>query len=103
MILPPPLRKGDVVAILSPSGAAVKDNVEKAAEAIRSRGYEVRIMPHALGRHGSFSGSVEERLSDFTEAWHDPRVKAMLCSRGGYGAVHLLPALDALKLEETPK
>lgn len=103
MILPPPLRKGDVVAILSPSGAAVRDNVEKAGEAIRNCGYEVRIMPHALGRHGSFSGSMEERLSDFTEAWLDPRVKALLCSRGGYGAVHLLPALDVLRLEETPK
>ena len=103
MILPPPLRKGDVIAILSPSGAAVRENVEKAAEAIHIRGYEPRIMPHALGRHGSFSGSEEERLSDFTEAWHDPCVKALLCSRGGYGAVHLLPALDRMRLEETPK
>lgn len=32
-------------------------------------------------------------MSDFRHALYDPAVKAVLCSRGGYGAVHLLDGL----------
>ena len=51
-------------------------------------------MPHALGRSGSFSGTAAERLADFRAALSDPEVRAVVCSRGGYGCVHLLEALS---------
>ena len=53
-------------------------------------------MPHALGEHGTFSGSAAERLSDLRAAFADPEVRAILCSRGGYGVVHIMKDVDAL-------
>ena len=103
MIIPPPLCQGDAIAIVSPAGAAVEENVEKAAEALHRQGWRPVIASHALGRSGTFSAAAADRLADLQQAFADPDIKAILCSRGGYGAVHLLPALDRLPLERSPK
>lgn len=90
MIIPRPLTLGSKVAILSPASAINPELVSLAAFELAEHGFSPVIMPHACGRHGSYSGSFEERLADFQAALADPEVKAILCSRGGYGCVHLL-------------
>lgn len=103
MIVPPALSPGDKIAIVSPAGAAVAENVERAAEALHAQGWKPVVFPHALGRSGSFSGTVSERLSDLAGAFTDPSIRAILCSRGGYGSVHLLPELDLIDMASDPK
>lgn len=95
-MLPPFLQPGDRIAILSPASAIAHERIDGAAATLRRLGYEPVVMPHAKGVYGSFSGTVEERLSDLTSALTDPSVKAILCSRGGYGCVHLLQELDKI-------
>lgn len=103
VIVPSPLKSGDKIVILSPSGATNHENVVRAAEVLREHGFKVDVAPHALGRHGTYSGSYSERLNDLEDAIRDPEVKAILCSRGGYGAVHLLETLDSLPLRDNAK
>ncbi len=95
-MLPQPLKPGDKVAILSPASIIKPEYVEGAAATLREAGYRPEVMPHALGRSGSFSGTPEERLADFRRALADPEVRAIVCSRGGYGCVHLLESLAAM-------
>ncbi len=95
-MLPQPLKPGDKVAILSPASIIKPEYVEGAAATLAEAGYRPEVMPHALGRSGSFSGTPEERLADFRRALADPEVRAIVCSRGGYGCVHLLEALAAM-------
>lgn len=102
-IIPRALTEGSTIAIISPAGIAREPATTQAAEVLRSWGYNVRIMPHACGRHGSFSGSVEERLADITAALTDSEAGAILCSRGGYGAVHLLPLIPRELIRENAK
>ncbi|MCM1448754.1 MAG: LD-carboxypeptidase [Clostridiales bacterium] len=94
IILPPTLTAGDSIAVVSPASVIDPALVERASATLRQMGYIPVVMPHALGAHGSFSASATDRLNDLTEALRDPAVKAVLCSRGGYGAVHLLDGLD---------
>ncbi len=103
MIRPQPLRPGDRIAILSPASVINPDYVDGAVRTIASLGYEPVVMPHTLGRSGSYSGTADERLADLTAALTDPSVRAIICSRGGYGAVHLLQSLSALPIEDDPK
>lgn len=93
-IFPPKLRGGDTVAIVSPASAVDPLLIEGAANALKRMGLKVRIMPHAAGRKGSYSASADDRLHDLQAALADPQVKAILCSRGGYGAVHLLDKIE---------
>jgi len=87
------LRDGDKVAILSPASVIDPMLVAGAADTLMQLGYEPVVMPHALGTHGSYSGTKAERLSDLTAALTDTSVRAILCSRGGYGSVHLIEDL----------
>ena len=100
---PAPLRRGDKIAICSPAGKIKPEVVYKAVDVLREQGWEVEIMPHALGTYGSFSGTPDERLADLKAAFADPDVRAILCARGGYGVVHLMDSLERLTLEKDPK
>lgn len=90
---PPLLSRGDTIALLSPASAIDPALIDGAAAAIAAAGYRPLIMSGAKGRCGSFSAPAVERLADLQEAVDNPAVKAIICGRGGYGAVHLLDRL----------
>lgn len=97
MITPAPLIKGDTIAIASPAGALREPAiVEQATTILQARGYNVVVAPHCLTRHGYYSGTREERLGDLASLLADDNIKAILCSYGGYGCVHLLNELSPL-------
>lgn len=81
------------MAILSPASAVDPALIDGAVKALQSRGFNTKVMAHATGRKGTYSASAGERLDDMRSALSDPAVKAILCSRGGYGAVDMLGRL----------
>lgn len=93
-IWPAPLKAGDRVAIVSPSGCIDPGIIDSAAALLRGAGYEVVEGRHARSSHGRFAGTRAERLGDLQWALDDATVRAVLCSRGGYGAVQLLDGID---------
>lgn len=103
LIIPAPLTPGAKIAIISPAGQAKKNNVTDAMKVLEAQGWRPYLAPHAMGEYGSFSGSAEQRFADFSQAWLDDSTQAIICSRGGYGAVHLLDWIDALALRSKPK
>lgn len=104
MIYPGNLKPGDRVAIISPSSPVRDEYIDGAAEFLRARGLEPVVMPHARGPvSGSYAASDADRLDDFIRAWQDPSIRAVLCSRGGYGAVHLISRISPDLLRGDPK
>ena len=102
-ITPRPLHDGDKIAIVSPAGPVDSTLVYAAADTLRAQGFLVDIMPHAIGRVGQYAAADSDRLADLRAAFSDTTVRAILCSRGGYGAVHLLDSLSQLPLQRDPK
>ena len=88
------LNNGDKIAILSPASEIKPEYVAGAVDTLRAMHCDPVVTQHALGCHGSFSDTAGSRIADLFSALSDPEVKAIICSRGGYGCVHLLPALD---------
>lgn len=103
MLRPPSLQRNDKAVILSPAGKIDSYVVYDAAAVLETWGLHPMIAGHALLASGRFSGSVEERLGDLQQAFDDPGVRLILCSRGGYGAVHLLNRLDFTGILRNPK
>ncbi len=103
IVFPKPLQEGDTIAILSPAGIINPDHVKYATPVLEEQGWKVKVMPHTLGKWGNYSGKPEDRLADLEEAFLDPQVRAILCSRGGYGVVHLMDSLNKLPIEKDPK
>lgn len=104
MIYPPALSPGDTIAIVSPATTIKPEYVAEAARRLEEAGFRVAIAPHALGpASGTYAASDTSRTADFLAALQDPEVKAILCARGGYGCVHLLPALPHEAVVSSPK
>ena len=103
MILPEFLKKGDVIRLITPSGAIEPEYVAGASEVLASWGYIPQTGSYALSREGRFAGTTAERLKDLQDAFEDPQVKAILCTRGGYGIVHLLAEMNPSLVRNNPK
>lgn len=103
VVFPRPLNPGDRIAILSPASIVKPDYVNGAMEVLSSCGWKPYICPHTVGRCGSYSGCASDRLSDLESALLDRSTRAIMCSRGGYGVVHLLERLEQLPLADDPK
>ena len=103
MIHPQSLKKGDKIAIVSPA-AAIRNHsiIEGAITTLHSWGLESVVTPHCLSRNGYYSGSKNERLSDLLWAVSNDDIKAILCSYGGYGCIHLVEEF-AKAIEKNPK
>lgn len=102
-VFPAPLKPGDKIALVAPAGPVKKERVEGAVRILKEQGYEPVVYPTVYMENGQFSGTQEERLEDIKEALLDSEIRAVICARGGYGAVHLLDSLRALPLENDPK
>ncbi|MBO4768173.1 MAG: LD-carboxypeptidase [Bacteroidales bacterium] len=104
MIVPPFLSPGDKIAIITPSYATTDAKIKKALEIVRSWGYEPVLGPNVGKRFAKeYAGTVEERLSDIRWALKSPDIKAILCQRGGYGALHFVGMISPEEFREHPK
>ena len=93
-VKPDYLKAGDKVALISPSYYTPIETIEKAADVLRSWGFEPVIGPNVdKVLDGKIGGTVEERVSDIRWALSDPTIKAILCNRGGYGTIQLIDQL----------
>lgn len=100
---PPFLKLNDKVVIVSPAGNISPVHVNKTIDILQEWGLDVKTSDNALSETGRFSGFVEQRLYDLQTALDDPDVRLIFCSRGGYGAVHLLDRLDFTAVKKSPK
>lgn len=103
LITPPPLQAGDQICIVSPAGNIDPILIDKAVERIKVWGFNPLIGRFARGKHGRFSGTVDERLTDLHTALELPSIKAILCARGGYGAMQLINGVDRGLVRREPK
>lgn len=97
------LHEGDTIAIISPSSATDTATISGGIRTLEKWGYHCLVGPHALNDYHGFAGTIEERLSDMLWALRQPSVKAVMCSRGGDGAAHLLCSLPLDTLRRYPK
>lgn len=66
-------------------------------------GFSVRIGVHALDRYRFLAGTDADRAAELTAMFLDPTVRAVFCTRAGYGSGRLLPLLDFPTLTRFPK
>lgn len=91
IVRPPYLKEDDKVALVSPAYWVPQEVLGQAAETVRSWGLQPVIGPHTNNLNvNAYAGTAEERAADLLWALEDDSIKAVICSRGGYGSIHLL-------------
>lgn len=94
---PARLTPGARVAVVAPSGPIPEERLQAGLDVLRGWDLEPVVMPHVLdvdGEFGYLAGTDADRARDLQEAWCDPSVSAVLCARGGYGALRMVESLD---------
>ncbi|WP_127501084.1 S66 peptidase family protein [Actinoplanes solisilvae] len=94
---------GDLVALVSPSGASEAGRIAATVSVLEGWGLRVRLGAHAGGRHAFFAGTDDERLADLNDALRDPDVRGVFCMRGGYGMQRIVDRVDFGAVRADPK
>ncbi|MFL5743296.1 MAG: LD-carboxypeptidase [Niastella sp.] len=66
-------------------------------------GFNIKVGDTVGKKDFTFGGTDEERAGDFQQMLDDPKVKAIMCARGGYGFVRIIDKLNFSKLVTQPK
>ena len=102
-VRPPYLKKGDTIGITAPAGYITAEEIQSAVSKIEEWGYKIKIGETIGKRDFTFGGTDEERVKDFQQMLDDPKIKAIICARGGYGAIRIIDKLNWEKLKTRPK
>lgn len=103
MYRPPYLQAGDKVALVSPAGAIELSYITAAVETLRSWQLEPVVGRHAAATYGYFAGNDERRIHDMQWALNDEDIRAIFCTRGGYGSMRIVEQLDYSVFQGSPK
>jgi muramoyltetrapeptide carboxypeptidase len=102
-MLPLFLQPTNEIRIITPSGFISPEFIDGAKKVLESWGLQVSEGEFARSEYGRFAGTKEQRISDLQTALDDLDVKAILCSRGGYGLAQIIDKLDFTKFKKNPK
>lgn len=103
MFRPPYLHPGDKVALVSPAGAIDAGYISDAVTILRAWGLEPVIGTNALATYGYFAGTDEQRMHDMQWAMDSEEIRAIFCTRGGYGSMRIVEQLDYSIFQGNPK
>lgn len=101
--IPPYLQPGDTIGITSPAGYITTEQVQPAVQLMESWGFKIQIGNTIGKRDFSLGGTDDERTADLQQMLDDPNVKAIMCARGGYGAVRIIDRLNFSRFKQHPK
>lgn len=104
IVRPAFLKEGDKVALVSPAYWIPQESIQEAAETVKSWGLHPVIGPHTNSLNVNvYAGTADERVSDILWALKDDSIKAIICTRGGYGSIHLLNRIHTETYQQYPK
>lgn len=102
VLFPPPVRPGDRLHVIAPSGPFDRLLFFRALGWLGRR-YRVVWDRGCLERHRYLAGDDQRRLAELDRALRDPLATAIVAARGGYGATRISHRADFASLREHPK
>ena len=103
IIAPPRLKPGDTIGIAAPAGPFEPKPFQDGIMALEAMGFQVYRGPALFDQMGYLAGTDEARAGDLAHLFRNPEVKAIICARGGYGCMRLLPLIDWEAIRCYPK
>jgi muramoyltetrapeptide carboxypeptidase len=97
------LKNGDLIGITAPAGSITVEELQPAVSVMEGWGYKT-VLGDTIGKKDfTFGGTDEERRVDLQQMLDDPKIKAIMCARGGYGSIRIVDRIDWTKFKTKPK
>ncbi|MFI5137797.1 MAG: LD-carboxypeptidase [Sphingobacteriales bacterium] len=101
-LTPPPLKKGDKIAITCPA-KKLPAPMTDAVKLLQSWGLEVVLGETLEASHHQFAGDDDLRARDMQRFIDDDSIKAIIAARGGYGTIRMIDKVDFSRFAQNPK
>jgi len=102
-VRPPRLKQGSTIGIVAPAGPFIPEKFMKGKKVLESMGFQTFFDEGIFQKHGFLAGTDIERSDQVNRLFADPSVQAIICARGGYGSMRILPFLDFETIQTHPK
>ena len=103
IIKPENIKKGDTICIIAPSGNVDKNKILESVKYFEDKGYNIKLGENIFNKDRYLAGNDKERISDLEKAFLDNNVKAIICARGGYGAIRIIEKINYEIIHKNPK
>ncbi len=103
VIIPRRLARGDLIGIAAPASPFDAAEFERGVAVLESMGLRVYVPDAIYRRNRYLAGSDFERAELLNGLFANQRIKAIMCSRGGFGSGRLLQFLDYALIKKNPK
>lgn len=101
--LKPFLKPGDTIGVCAPSAQFDPQKFSTGIKLIQSMGYKVKIPKEIFEKKRYLAGDDVLRANIINQLFSDSDIKAIICARGGFGAMRLLDYLDWKLINKNPK
>ena len=102
-IIPEYLNIGDTIGIVALAGRTNQKHLDNAIAVFTKWGFKTEVGKYIFENYNNFSATDEHRLEDINNMIHNPRVKAIISLRGGYGTARIIDNIDLQYLKQNPK
>ncbi len=105
-ILPPRLKKGDIIGVVAPSNPIIGDNIEelnRAKEIVEKSDFKVKYSKNLFSNTNGYCSIAKEKAEDINEMFADKNVKMIWCAKGGNNSNSTFEYLDYELIKQNPK
>jgi len=94
MIIPPKLKKGDKVGIISTARKISRLEIKQAISILTQWDLEIVFGKYLFCEDNQFSGTNQQRTEDLQSMLDNSSIRLILCARGGYGTVQIIDNIN---------
>ena len=102
-LLPKALKKGSTIGITAPASGVDNAEIQEGVSLLKASGYSIVLGNTLTRKYGYLSAPDSERAAEFMEFVERDDIDCILCARGGYGVMRILPMLDFGMIRSNPK
>ena len=97
------IKIGSTIGLISPAGPENPESIKSGIDFLKGLGFNIKEGKHIYDRWGFLAGSDKDRAYDLMSMFMDDEVDMILCIRGGYGTMRILPLIDFDIIKTHPK
>lgn len=104
IVKPKKLKKCDCIGIIAPCGQFREpERLKKGIAFLESEGFRIKVSEKIFANYRYMAGTDEERAGEIEKFFSDDEVDAIICARGGYGAIRLIDKINYDIIRANPK
>lgn len=97
------LKDNPTIGIIAPASSDNLETMNMNIASFKKNGFNVKLSPNLYNKNRYLSASDKERAQDLMDMFIDKSIDAIICYRGGYGSIRMMPYINFNIVKSNPK